>query len=155
METALTREIKSELLLHYRYVRGMYAVQECYNKDVLVCDKHFEHFYEFEIKVSKSDLKCELKKDKHKFFPNITYFYFVVPPILAEEAVEICEYLNPKYGVMTYCDTQFHVVRNAKRLDIVPRNIERALLNKMSSDYVKWYAELQLYRNDRMKYIPA
>lgn len=149
METALTCEIKSELLKFYRYERDMYAVQECYNMDVLVCDRHMKNFYEFEIKVSLSDMKAELKKQKH-MYPRTSYFYMVVPPSLASHACEICSQLNEKYGVMVY-DSGFHTVKRASKLGVPMPGIERMLLNKLTSDYVKWYAKLQLYEQDRFK----
>jgi hypothetical protein len=152
METALTKEIKQELLLYYRYERSMYAVQECLAKDVLVCDKDFNRFTEFEIKVSASDLKAELKKDKHQKtgFQRPTYFYIVVPSKLRDEAVDIANQLNPKYGVMLY-DIGFYTYKQAKSLGTVSNKLERALLNKMSSDYVKWYKQLVLYESDRLE----
>jgi hypothetical protein len=147
METKLTREIKSKLLWHYRYVRGMYCVQECCEKDVLACDVDFNRFYEFEIKISYSDLQRELKKEKHGSM-DVTYFYLVVPMHLQCDAITLCERLDKRYGVIVY-DAGFSTARRAKKLRVASPYLERAIVLKMSSDYVKWYGEIQMHRNDK------
>ena len=154
METLLTRQIKADLLHFYRFERDLRAVQECQGKDVLVCDKKFSNFYEYEVKISKSDLKQELKKPKHKS-PNVNYYYIVVPIKLKAEALEIAEKLNPKYGVMLYTGKFFSTVKNAKRLiSTVDNYLEKAFMWKLTGDYATWYGEIQLYREDRLKTLP-
>ena len=156
METELTRHIKSHLLLFYRYERSMIAVQECLDMDIVVCDKDFSTFTEIEIKVSSSDLKNELKKPKHKREQNCNYYYIIVPLSLMDEALSIVEKLNTNYGVMLFIDGIFPTIKTIKRAKkrTARQFLERAVINKLSSDYVKWYNKLQLYENDRLSNIP-
>lgn len=98
----------------YKYVASEY---EC--ADVIACDTN--KLIEFEIKISKSDLKKELVSDskikKHKFYkgelkkykrkniPN--KFYFIIPKTMIEkkedklEILEIINSINPNYGLIT------------------------------------------------------
>jgi hypothetical protein len=156
VETNLTRRIKEHLLLFYRYERSMIAVQECMEMDVTVCDKDFTTFTEIEIKVSSSDLKNELKKPKHKRKQNCNYYYIIVPLSLKDEALEVAEKLNTNYGVMLFIDGVFPSIKTLKRAKkrTARQFLERAVINKLSSDYVKWYSKLQLYENDRLSNIP-
>lgn len=156
METDLTRHIKSHLLLFYRYERSMIAVQECMEMDVTICDKDFTTFTEIEIKVSSSDLKNELKKPKHKRKQNCNYYYIIVPLSLKDEALEIASKLNSNYGVMLFIDGIFPTIKTLKRAKkrTARQFLERTVINKLSSDYVKWYSKLQLYENDRLSNIP-
>lgn len=155
METSLTRHIKEHLLLFYRYERAMIAVQECMDMDIVVCDKDFTTFTEIEIKVSASDLRNELKKDKHKH-NKCNYYYIIVPLSLKDEAIQIAEKLNKNYGVMLFIDGVFPSIKTIKRAKKMTSigYLERAVINKLSSDYVKWYSKLQLYENDRLSNIP-
>lgn len=74
------------------------------------------HLTEVEIKVSKSDLNADFKKDKHRIYemgnnkwaPH--YFYFAVPEELKEYAVAKC--VGKKYGVMVIADTDTIKVRD-------------------------------------------
>ena len=156
METNLTRRIKEHLLLFYRYERSMIAVQECMEMDVTICDKDFTTFTEIEIKVSSSDLKNELKKPKHKRKQNCNYYYIIVPLSLKDEALEVAEKLNTNYGVMLFIDGVFPTIKTIKRAKktTATQYLERVVINKLSSDYVKWYSKLQLYENDRLSNIP-
>ena len=151
METELTKQIKADCLQYYRNERNRYIVQECCRKDILMCDKYFNNFYEMEIKVSKADLQREFNKAKHKK-PDVSYYYFIVPDYLIENCLIVAKKLNPKYGVLCYED--FTQYRTARKLGQSAGYLERALLNKLSSDYVKWYREIQIYRADRQSYIP-
>lgn len=97
----------------YKYVASEF---DC--SDVIACDTN--KFIEFEVKISKSDLKKELVSDskikKHKFYkgelkkykrkniPN--KFYFVIPQHIIEkredrlEILGIIESINPNYGLI-------------------------------------------------------
>lgn len=156
METELTRHIKSHLLLFYRYERSMIAVQECMEMDVTICDKDFTIFTEIEIKVSSSDLKNELKKPKHKRKQLCNYYYIIVPLSLKDEALDIVGKLSTDYGVMLFIDGIFPTIKTIKRAKktTASQYLERAVINKLSSDYVKWYNKLQLYEKDRLSNIP-
>lgn len=152
----MTRHIKSHLLLFYRYERNMIAVQECLDRDIVVCDKDFSSFTEIEIKVSLGDLRNELKKDKHKHSPVCNYYYIIVPLSLKDEALAVAEKLSSNYGVMLFIDGIFPTIKTIKRAKKATgvSYLENAVINKLSSDYVKWYSKLQLYEKDRLNNIP-
>ena len=124
--------------------------------DIVVCDKDFSSFTEIEIKVSSSDLKNELKKPKHKRKQICNYYYIIVPLSLKDEALAVVEKLNSNYGVMLFIDGVFPSIKTIKRAKKVTGDpyLERVVINKLSSDYVKWYNKLQLYENDRLSNIP-
>lgn len=102
--------IKTALLSYLRFGKGAKVVATeagRYSSDVLAIRKN--ELYEFEVKVSKSDLKADFKKGKHTHYrtPNLTeaqakhvpvYFYFAVPPELAEYAIRSC--LTTPYGIV-------------------------------------------------------
>jgi hypothetical protein len=61
---------------------------------------------EIETKISKHDLKADIKKHKHYHykcakFQSPNRFFFLVPENLAEEAAAQAESINPAYGVLT------------------------------------------------------
>lgn len=124
--------------------------------DIVVCDKDFSSFTEIEIKISASDLKNELKKPKHKRKQICNYYYIIVPLSLKDEALAVVEKLNTNYGVMLFIDGVFPSIKTIKRAKKTTgvQYLERAVINKLSSDYVKWYNKLQLYENDRLSNIP-
>ncbi len=78
---------------------------------------------EFEIKISKSDLLGDGKKKKHQKSPTVNKFYYVVPQNLVDDAISLCEKLNPLYGVICFeypykgnLMQGLHVAKNAKML---------------------------------------
>jgi hypothetical protein len=107
--------LKTEALCWLRFEKQMESV--CteggyWNADVMgVCP---EFAIEVEVKVSKADLLAEFKnkRAKHAYYqgkgdkwaPN--YFYFLVPPDLAEAAVDIVKEKFPKAGVLIYDGTE-------------------------------------------------
>lgn len=90
-------------------------------KDVFAVNH--DEMIEFEIKISKSDLLGDVKKKKHQKPPSVNKFYYVVMRELVDDAVSLCEKLNPSYGVICF-DYPYkgnlmqgmHVHKNAKLL---------------------------------------
>lgn len=109
--------IKTALVSYLRFAKGAKQVATEageFSSDVLAIKK--KELYEFEVKVSKADLKADFKKPKHrkyqtkyltptqaKHVPN--YFYFAVPPELAEFALQ--QNLTTPYGVAVVHTGQF------------------------------------------------
>ena len=67
---------------------------------------------EIEIKVSKSDLKRDLKKRGGHGGAFIREVYFAVPTDLAETAIEI---IKPEYGVLAY-NGDLQIIRKPKSM---------------------------------------
>lgn len=128
--------IKILIMSEYRFGKQYkYVASECHHADVLVSNG--KHIYEFEVKISKSDLKKELtcgsKIKKHKFYkgelkkyrqyirPN--RFYYVVPYSMLDskdkraEIIEIINTINSDYGLIAVYDNKFiQNIRLAKML---------------------------------------
>jgi hypothetical protein len=97
-----------------------------YNSDFLV--KRKDQLIEVEIKVSKSDLNNDFKKDKHRIYesgrsfwtPN--QFYFAVPESIAEYAA--AKIAGTKYGLLIIAP-QTHAKTNQRWVD--DYDIERTM----------------------------
>ena len=131
-------ELKEAALYFLRFERSMTHIATefgQYSADVVGATS--DRLIELETKISLGDLRNDFKKDKHRRYlkasddcdfdynhqdmPN--YFYFMVPPALADEAVRLCEEHNKYYGVVIYSGDQEHhwinrwkVVRRGKRM---------------------------------------
>lgn len=147
--------LTTELMYYLRFIRKCYLVapEVKYNRsrsDVLaVLDKKI---YEFEVKVSKSDLKRDFDKTltlgwratrrkvaKHMVYTSSTengpfvphYFSFAVPPELETFALEICkEY--PAYGVFVWDPSAKGHMRAAK----APRALNNEPLNRRVAEKI-------------------
>lgn len=94
----------------YRYNRGYkYVCTEFEKKDV--CASNGETLVEIECKISKADLKKELKKKKHDYYsfkkkrrsftiPNKFYIAITKEMFRDKECIEIIEKLNDNYGII-------------------------------------------------------
>lgn len=94
----------------YRYNRGFsYVCTEFKNMDI--CASDGMSLIEIECKISKSDLKNELKKIKHSYYnfkkrnnriviPNQYYIAITKDMFKDKECVEIINKLNDKYGII-------------------------------------------------------
>jgi len=154
VETILTKEIKYKLLEHYRTKRDMHVAQECGNMDVLAISKEGIS-YEFEVKISKSDLVADKKKSKHRkgMKAHTHFFYYVVTQELSETALLQANKLNDTYGVMTYNGIGFDILKRAKKRKC-STNLENLLYGHISYAYVKNYKKVCLYETDRELFIP-
>ena len=71
-----------------------------------VCGYNDKEVVEVEIKISKSDLRADKKKRKHKFYKDYPQglspnkFYYAVPTFLVDDAIKLCEEINNDYGVI-------------------------------------------------------
>jgi len=96
-----------------------------------------DELIEFEVKISKSDLLGDSKKKKHNKPPTVNKFYYVVPIELLEDAVSLCDKLNPSYGVICFdypyrgnLMQGFHVHKNAKLL--MPKSpVSKEIIEKL------------------------
>lgn len=115
--------LKTEALCWLRFGKQMdYVCTEAgyWSADVLGVGPTFS--IEVEVKVSVADLQAEFrnKLSKHAYYsgtakqwsPN--YFYFLVPPEIADKAVEIVAEKMPKAGVLVYTGGEYRL-QNPKR----------------------------------------
>ncbi len=103
-------DLKLALLRYFRFERQWICVDEFRGADVIVDTG--QDIIEVEVKVSKYDLEKgeEKKHRKHDYYrvgqsvalchPN--KFYFCVPEALVKTAFEVCDRLNPKYGIVAF-----------------------------------------------------
>ncbi|GAF88490.1 unnamed protein product [marine sediment metagenome] len=103
-------DLKLALLQYCRFERQWVCVEEFRGADVFVdTDKDI---IEIEVKVNKGDLE---NKEIHKVLKHQRYrvgrshrlchpnrFYFCVPEFLVKSAHQVCESLNPKYGIIAF-----------------------------------------------------
>jgi hypothetical protein len=180
MASKKTFECTTDLMALLRFKKSMHAVasEVAYNgciSDVLGTVK--SKIYEYEVKMSKEDLRRDLnktlgiqkryvpKKDRSKykgylkhevykdpksrsFVPH--YFYFVVPPELEEEALKICED-HKKYGVLVWKQGEKKIEKrfsSSKRASA----LNKATLNKRVVDKIIRRATSELV-NLRMKLV--
>ena len=105
--------LKTALLAYYRFRNRNICADEVFNADVLV--DNGKQIIEVECKISKSDLKADIKKEKHKlwkqepltrhYIPN--KFYICVPTELVDEALKWTEENNSNYGVIEFSRNKF------------------------------------------------
>lgn len=109
--------LKTEGLAWLRYTKRLPIV--CtevgqWNCDILGMDENIS--IEIEVKVSKADLRAEFrnKKAKHHVYKTASeeggrkahtpsYFYYLVPEALAEDAIAIVGEEAPKAGIAVFC----------------------------------------------------
>lgn len=77
------------------------------NADVMAFDFKNGELIEAEVKISRSDLKNDILKPKHKENPKVNRFYYCVPRDLYDDAVALAKSINIKYGVIIY-DEYYH-----------------------------------------------
>ena len=117
-------DLKLALLQYLRFNRQWVCVDEFEGADV-VADTG-KSILEIEVKVDKGDL---VNKEAYKTLKHHCYrigrpyrllhpnnFYFCVPEILVKSAQEVCEKLNPKYGIIAFnpCVFERHIQWNYK-----------------------------------------
>lgn len=120
--------------------------------------------YEIEVKISRADLRNDFKKLKHVHYAKpmeglhwtIPHkFFFAVPVELAQYAIELCEDLQPKYGVMSFNARSciLDTVRQAKKLhDKKPSvRINQTLLKRMGSELARFH--IKNMNDDRFEVI--
>jgi hypothetical protein len=141
--------LKTAALAWLRYVKKMDFV--CteggrWSADVLGVNDNYS--IEVEVKVSVADLKREFttKQTKHFYYNNglqfaPAYFYFAVPPEIAEKALEIVQEHCPKAGLLVLTfpglwGQGFTVSKKAQRLNKAKPTeaFKRAVMLRMGSE---------------------
>ncbi len=89
----------------------MMGAFECNGADVLTVSKAFV-VYETEVKISIADMQREIstKNYKHRQMreqrnfapPNVHHFYFIVPSLLGDKALEVIDQRYPYAGLLLY-----------------------------------------------------
>lgn len=132
---------------HYRYTLGYkYVCTEYEFMDVCACNGR--SLIEIECKISKADLKKEIKKPKHLYYsgqkkskyaiiPNKYYIAITKKMSEDEEVLDFIEKLNPNYGIITmsnWRDMCFY--KNAKTLkkEAVEEKIKEGIVARISSE---------------------
>jgi hypothetical protein len=133
-------EIKSTVAGYFRYKRQCPVVAfEASDKlrwaigepaDVLVVTES-RCLYEVEVKISLSDLKHDLKKNKHFWFSKqpenypVNRFYFAIPNELTNDAIVICKELYPYAGLLSV--SKFPFSSNALNFGVYEAKTPRIL----------------------------
>lgn len=112
--------IKFALLCYYRFKRQWICVDECMKADIIADSGN--HIIEVEIKTGKYDLFKEgtCKRFKHDSYMKLLHserhlwnryvpnkYYFCVPSIIKDEAIEYATSLNKRYGVIVFYEETF------------------------------------------------
>jgi hypothetical protein len=154
-----SKTLKIAVLNKYRYECSHYYIASeagYFNSDIISINNKNEVF-EFEIKISKSDLKHDLTKKKHKLYsqypnsrdiPHIgvpTYFYFVIPECLYEDCKNMLTNYN-NYGIIVYNQelNKLYVNKQAKKLhnnksEVWINKFKRKIVMRMSSELTSLY----------------
>lgn len=153
-------DLKLALLDYFRFQRQWVCIDEFRGADVIVDTG--KDIIEVEVKVTRYDLeKGEARKQrKHSLYrigkslglcsPN--RFYFCVTEALTPAAIQVCEQINPKYGVIAFNPHVFErhiqwdyklphreclrMARTAKRLHESYSSHQRAIAMRTSSKVI-------------------
>lgn len=151
--------IKLSLMTYYKFInKFIYVCTECINHaDVIALNK--QKLVEIEVKISKSDLKADFKKPKHRLYLNAEVniktkptrtipneFYFCTTRDLQDIALELIKQHNDNYGLMIcesygFVGDNIKVVKKAKPLhkqlpkanyfDVVVKRMGNMIINFM------------------------
>lgn len=150
-------ELKEAALYFLRFERAMTHIATefgQYSADVFGADQ--ARSIEIETKVSIYDLRADFKKRKHETYKNDmlheyqksdlpNYFYFMVPPHLSEDAINICNDKNTNYGVIVYSgesdnswSQRWKVVKRGKRMHKHTPNVKTLdrLASRMANEII-------------------
>lgn len=134
---------------YFRFVSHyIYTCTEYEYMDVCACNSNY--ITEIECKISRSDLKKELLKDKHEYYsfskkskhvivPN--RYYIAIPfDMYDDETKDFINELNPLYGIMVVKDNEDYpiIVKEAKKLHnekVSPKILEE-IIRRMSSENI-------------------
>lgn len=168
-------EIKVKVLHYFRFIKRFLLISTeagYYESDILVSNntpfrnkKHNQEVIEVEVKVSRTDLRNDFKKKKHKVYASNSVvltpnrFYFAVPKELVEYAIELCK--NLPYGVIEVSDVEFRPTKYVRKVEKVmgqrskagayifvrksaklihktyPYQLDRYIINRMGSDLIR------------------
>lgn len=104
--------LKTALLYYYRFKRQYTCVDEVcssFNEIADILVDTGKEIYEIEIKISKSDLNAEKKKQKHmkSDMGGANKFYLCVPTELIPYAEKWIQEVNPKYGLIGFASESY------------------------------------------------
>lgn len=100
--------IKTCLMAHYRFKRGFICCDEVVTDSGELADVVVDtgtSTIEIEVKTSKSDMKRDSFKKKHKKenkFRAVNRFYLCVPTELVEDGLDWIKETNPCYGLIEF-----------------------------------------------------
>jgi hypothetical protein len=166
--------IKLILMYKYRYKDGFMVTSECMGHgdgiaDIITYDLNKKSMIEIEIKISKQDLKKDIKKIKHTMYrdrdnTNIQKFYYAVPTFLVEYTREFLIEHDLNYGIIEIITYEvehfeFKYFANFEKLMRVEKRCTRfnknepsdrqvyAFMKRISSELVSREQELFLLNN--------
>jgi hypothetical protein len=160
LKKELTAGKMKAIILHYfrfQYSKMCYYIATeagGYNADVFLLND--DESIEIEIKISKTDLRNDNKKQKHIKYKNHSTneysqhpnkFYFAVPFALVDEARIISEEINPKYGILCIHDGRVNIAKTAKKMhkDKPSNMTKKVIAKRMASELIN----LRLEHYDR------
>lgn len=133
--------LKTALMAYWRFKKQSLCCDEVGfaggNSDILVDTG--KEIIDIEVKISKSDLKADIKKPKHEANKNQlsqyisvpNKFYICVPTCLVEEAKKWTEEVNPNYGVLEFSEVKYESYKEYPRYyDKMIRVVKKAKLLK-------------------------
>lgn len=148
----------------YRYNRGFKYVCTEFKK-IDVCASEGSSLIEIECKISKSDLKKELKKKKHDYYsfkkkrksviiPNKYYIAITQEMAKDKECFEIINKLNDKYGIIVVESWRcISFEKYAKKLhdDIIKIDDKDKIISRLSSENITLRKKLYDFKKDNKK----
>lgn len=139
-----SRHLKTAILAYYRFKKGAVCADEVFDADVLIDTG--KEIIEVECKISKSDLKADAKKEKHKQWKGETpfrkhqrpnKFYICVPTELVEAAKKFVEEVNPNYGIIELSNTKYdHWYRYTRGWDNMLYFVKKA--KNLHKEYISY-----------------
>lgn len=133
--------LKTALMAYWRFKKQSLCCDEVSfaggNSDILVDTG--KEVIDIECKISKSDLKADIKKPKHEANKNQlsryisvpNKFYICVPTSLVEEAKKWTEEVNINYGVIEFSEVKYEQYKNWDRYwDKMVKIIKKAKILK-------------------------
>jgi len=162
-----SKQIKNALLHYWRFNRAYCCCTElttgCPNSTIGACNicdvaayDFKDSFIDCEIKISKSDLISDSKKQKHYAYKNNPKIYngclpnkfmYVVPDVLSDDAIAQCELINPNYGVMVFFNGGYNVmIRTAKKLysGVNKENTKKIIIKRLNSEVISLRKKLYI-----------
>lgn len=163
------KDITTSIMANLRFAKGIPLLATeagLFSSDVLALDVNKGKFIEVEVKVSKSDLLADFKKQKHEYYLHLhknkeplqlgrswkwrntfvpKQFFFAVPESMLEYTLNAVEDLP--YGVICYRhskvrhDRRVRIEKRAPKLhdNAVPTNVVDGLLKRMSSELCNFH----------------
>ena len=103
-------------MAYFRFKRQYLVADEVHICNIFLADvlgDNGKKVMEIECKTSKSDLRADSKKEKHRWYKEVpekyapNQFYICVPTNLVADAIQWTNEINPNYGVIELSETKF------------------------------------------------